>query len=246
MKHTISLAFITIILVIPAFASLKQQNEVSVYPQSDSPLQLSNVVTKWRTSTSNQSGKWYMLTVKYTSQNVSDKPIRAYTVRLFRGEFKNNNGMTSFSYPVNLGLLSSYQFRNGDIGEEGGYQKIPDDIKIAVDFVEFADGSTWGEDISKSAEQLAGLRAGAEASLEYLKNINKQNGIEAVINSLEEIKVAPPETQSNIWKRGFGLGRMIIRIRLKSVYTKQGKEAAETELEKPFDYASEQKIQLQD
>lgn len=245
MKHTIFLAFITIILVIPAFASLKQQNEVSVYQQSDSPLQISNVVTKWRTSTSNKSGKWYMLAVEYTSQNVSDKPIRAYTVRLFHGEFKNNNGMTSFSYPVNLGLLSSYQFRNGDIGE-GGYQKIPENIKIAVDFVEFADGSIWGEDISKSAEQLAGLRAGAEASLEYLKNINKQNGIEAVINSLDEIKAAPPEKQSSIWKRGFGMGRMVIRIRLKSVYTKQGKEAAEIELQKPFDYASEQKIELHD
>ncbi len=246
MKHTIFLTLFTIILFVPAFASLKQQkNEVSIYAQPDSPLQITNAVAKWRTSTSNKSGKWYMLTVEFTSQNIGDKPIRAYAMRLFHGESDNNNEISSFNYPVILGLFDQHQSRSGSIAE-GSFQKIPENIKIFVDFVEFADGSTWGEDISKSAEKLAGLRAGAEASLEYLRNINKQNNIEAVFDSPDEIKVAPPESQSDMWQRGFFLGKMITKAHLKSVYSKQGKEAAETELEKPFGYASEQQIYLHD
>lgn len=231
MKQTIFLAFITIILVIPAFAF---SNEVTVYPQPDSPLQLSNVVSKWRVSTTDKNEKWNMLTVEFTCQNVSDKSIRAYTIRQFYGEFNNNNGITSFSYPATSTLFKPYQINLEDIGE-GGFQKIPDNIKIAVDFVEFADGSTWGQDVSKSAERLAGLRAGAEASLEYLNNINRLNGIEAVIKTLDEIKVAPPETQSSIWQNGFTHGIKIISIRIKQIYEKGGNKAVETELQKPFD-----------
>ncbi len=235
MKKAIYTVFVTITFVISAFA---QQKEVSVYPQPDSPLLLSNVVSKWRISTDDKGEKWNMLVVEFSSQNVSDKSIRAYTIRQFNGEFSNNNGMTSFSYPATATFFKPYQIRSEDIGESG-LQKIPENIKIAVDFVEFADGSTWGQDISKSAQRLEGLRAGAEASLEYLKNTNKQNGIEAVIKSLDEIKVAPTETQNDIWKSGFKTGINIIKIRIKRVYETHGNNGVEIELQKPFDTFSE-------
>jgi hypothetical protein len=235
MKQTIFLAIIITLLLTPVFAFFNQQ-EVSVYNQPDSPLRLSNVVSKWRISTDDKEQEWNMLTVEFVSQNVSNKTIRAYTIRQFEGEFNKGKGLTQFSYTTTpSGLLKPNQLCNEEIGE-GGYRQIPQSIKLAVDFVEFTDGSTWGQDISESAQQLAGVRAGREAFLEHLKIINKQNGIEAVIKALDEIKdVLPPNDKSEIWKRGFRSGTSTIKFLMKSAYEKEGIKGAEIELQKSFD-----------
>lgn len=230
--------FLTIVFALFLISALdaSAQTEISIYPQPDSPLQFSNVVPKRRIMTDNQGRDWNMLSAEFISQNVSGKSIRAYAIRQFEGEFSKDLGSTIFSYSA-TGLFKPYDLRNEGIGESS-FSETSKSIKIAVDFVEFADGSVWGADISKSAQMLAGLRAGAEASLEFLKNINKQSGFETVVKSLNEIKVVPPENQSPQWSRGFGSGTSVIKNRIKNIYEKQGSKAAETELQKPFDPSS--------
>lgn len=240
MKQTMFLAIVITLFLTSAFAAFGQQ-VVSVYPQPDSPLQLSSVVLKQRTMTDDNGREWYMLSVKFVSQNVSNKTIRAYTIQEFEGDLTDKAGGTALSYsPSPLGWLKPNQLRSEGFGENSRSSEPQNQgVKLAVDFVEFTDGSTWGRDVSKSAEQIAGMRAGAKASLEYLRKINEQSGNEAVIQALDETNVLmPPENQSDIWKRGFRSGASNIKYRVKRAYENEGIKGAEAELQKPFDTSS--------
>ena len=53
--------------------------------------------------------------------------------------------------------------------------------------------------------------------------LNKQNGIESVIKTLDEVKeLLPPDNKSAIWKRGFRNGANAVRFRIKRAYEKEG------------------------
>ena len=237
MKRILPLAFILTVLISSAFASTNLQAEVTIYPQPDSPLQLSNAVPAWRTSTGREGEILTMLSIEFASQNVSDKPIRAYTIRKFEGEFDTDRGMTLFNYTAlgRNGFFKPNQIQTDGIGESG-YSKIPKRIKLAVDFVEFSDGSTWGKDLSETAQTLIGMRAAIKAALERFKIIEKQNGIASVIKSLDETNdESVSENQSTNWNKGYRLGSRIIKNRIKLAFEKEGNKAAETELQKLID-----------
>lgn len=235
MKQTILSIIVATLFLTFALETFGQQ-KVTIHEQPDSPLQLSNVVARWRKTKDIKEEEWNILTVNFISQNVSDKTIRAYTIRQFSGESGDNGGLSSFSYSLTTsGLLKPNQLLNQDIGEQG-FLNPPENIKIGVDFVEFTDGSTWGKDNSNSAQQLAGIKAGVKATLEYLREINKQNGIEAVIEELSEMKeLLPPEDKSVIWKRGYQNGVRYIKLKIKRAFEKDRIKAVEAELQNPFD-----------
>jgi hypothetical protein len=231
MKQIICLTILSTLFAINVFA----QTEVSIYPQSDSPLLLSNIVPKWRKSIDDRQQEWNMLSVEFISQNVSDKTIRSYAIRQFSGDFDKDLGLVQFSFTLkDSGLSQPNQLINEEIGEEG-FSKLSLIIKIAVDFVEFTDGSTWGNDLSNSAQQLAGVKAGVKAFLEQLNEIKKQNGIQDVIKTLDETnELLPPDDKSGNWKRGFRSGANAVKRNIKRAYEKEGINGIESELQKSF------------
>jgi len=235
MKQIILFAIVFMLLLTPVFA-LSNQPEVLVYPQPDSPVQLSSVVSKWRKSTDNAGLEWNMLTIEFSSQNVSDKAIRAYSIRHFSGEFDKDVGSVQFSFTLkDSGTFNLNHPSNEQIGEQG-FLKPPESIKLAVDFVEFTDGRVWGKDISNSAEQSSGVKAGIKTALERLKETSRQSGIEAAIKTLDEIKeLLLPDDKSVTWKRGFKGGVNNARHHIKRAYEKAGIKGAENELQKLFD-----------
>ncbi len=226
----------TLFFALDAFA----QTEVSVYPQPDSPLQILNVVPSSRKSTDDTGREWNMLTVDFTLQNVGDKTIRAYTIREFSREFDTDLGGVIFSYKLSAeGILKPNQSSNQQIGEFGSTQ-VQENFRLAVDFIEFTDGSTWGKDLSNSAQQLAGLKTGIKMVLESLKESNQQGGIEAVIKTLNEMKeLSPPDEQSATWKRGFRSGSNTMKSIIKRAYETAGKKGAEIEFQKYSDAYSD-------
>lgn len=224
---------IFILFLATVFSAFGQQ-KVSIYPQPDSPLQLSNAVPRWRTQVDFMGRQLNMLDVDLVSQNTSSKTISAYSLRIFTGEFDTDKGGVVFSYAYeNTGLLKPSQTINENTGEYG-YDEKSKSIKIAVDFVEFTDGTTWGKDLSDSAQFLAGIRAGTKAVQEHLQKMNRKKGLDAVINALDEnIEVPMPENQSGNWKKGFESGINTTKNQIKQVYEKEGKKAFEAELFKP-------------
>ena len=72
-----------------------------------------------------------------------------------------------------------------DIGAGVTYSSPIDSITVAIDFVEFEDGITWGPDIGKTKERLDSMRAGSRAAIGSLIKLMKTDGLPAVISILE-------------------------------------------------------------
>jgi len=242
MKRIIFLTIVFALFLISALDAFAQ-TEVSIYPQHYSPLQISNVVQRSEKSTDDMGREWEKLIVNFTLQNVSDKTIRAYTLREFSGEFDTDLGGVMSAYKLwGAGIFNPNQSSNEQIGESSstlvtpGSTQVRERFKLAVDFIEFTDGSTWGKDLSNSAQQIAGIKTGIKTILESLKEPNQQGGIEAVIKTLNEIKeLPPPDEERATWKRGFRIGANNIKSRLKRVYETEGKKGTEIELKRSFD-----------
>lgn len=222
------------ILFLTSVITTSGQEKVSIYPQPGSPLQLSNPVPSWRTMVNPEGRELNMLVVDFVSENTSSKTISAYTLRIFTGEFNTDRGGVIFSYAFeNTGLIKPAQSRSENIGEYG-YDEKSKSIKIAVDFVEFTDGTTWGKDLSDSAQFLAGIRAGTKAVQEHLQKISRQRGLDAVIKALDEnSEIQMPENQSGNWKKGFETGIKTTKDQIKRVFERDGKKAFEAELARP-------------
>lgn len=109
-------------------------------------------------------------------------------------------------------------------------------VILSVDFVEFEDGTMWGADTFKMSEKLAGRRAGGKAALDKLRQLSKTRGLKVVVDSLEEnMEVAAPALESELWKEGFDEGVRIVQVTLKHAQRTKGVGALEQELSKPFD-----------
>ena len=241
MRQIFFLTFIFTLFLISvpvAFA----QTEISVYPQRDSPLQISNIVQRSETSVDELGQTWESHIVDYTIQNVSDKTVRGYTLREFNRDFDTDLGGVISSYKLSgKGIFMPSQLSNEQMGGSSRTLVSPDSPKIkqssklAIDFIEFADGSTWGKDLSDSAQLFAGIRGGTKKVLENLKKSNQQGGIESVIKTLNEMKeLTSPDDQNEKWKRGFRIGSNNMKSQLKRAYESGGNKGVEDELQKSF------------
>ncbi|HKC62927.1 MAG TPA: hypothetical protein VKB86_04785 [Pyrinomonadaceae bacterium] len=175
----------------------------------------------------------------YTVTNASDKPIRAYTIQ--ESVSRGGGGPIVGISLTNLPAVKLFLKPNETKQEEGGvgrvYQSPPDKVELAVDFVEFADGTRWGNDTSKSGERLDGFRAGGKAAIKKYREILVTDGAKGLEQALEDTNLIQPEGQSksSVWADGFNSGVSIVKSRLSAAKTKGGQDEIKRELEKPFD-----------
>ncbi len=235
MKHSSLLAIFLFIFLTSVFEASAQQ-EVSVYPQHDSPLQISKVSAKWGVFEISQGQQVPRLEVNYALQNVSSKTIRAYSISLVEGDFSKPDAVFYGGLAIPT-KSNQFIFPNQSKTEsivEVSTNVRQNNVKIAVAFVEFSDGSTWGSGAAHYAPMLAGFRAGVKAAYEYLQTVERNNGIDAVVKGLDELaNLSPPKEQSE--KRGsnftFRTGAKAVGRKIKEVYEKEGLKAVETELQ---------------
>jgi hypothetical protein len=235
MKHFSLVAIFLFIFLTSVFEASAQQ-EVSAYPQSDSPLQISKVSAKRGVFEISEGQQVPRLEVNYTLQNVSSKTIRAYSISLVEGDFSKPDAVFygGLAIPAKSSqFISPNQLKAGSIVEASTNVR-QNNVKIAVAFVEFSDGSTWGSGVAHYAPMLAGVRAGAKAAYEYLQTVERNDGIDAVIKALDELaNLPPPKEQSE--KQGsnftFRTGAKAVGQRIKEVYEKEGIKAVESELQ---------------
>lgn len=197
-------------------------------------------------SPSSVSTDVYKPSYTLTLTNTGKKSIRAYTLRTQTGIGEQGRQLeeSSLSHMISENLLllpgqSRQEINNGN----GTFPEPVSQILISVDFVEFSDGTTWGEDKSKSAETLAGQRAGGAAAIAYYKHkIDSGEFDPELVESGEaEILKAVDSGKSKAWKLGFQTGIGIVRGRLSR--TTGGMEAVKEELSKPFDASNGRKTQ---
>jgi hypothetical protein len=103
-----------------------------------------------------------MLEVYFTVTNVGSRPVRAYTVRVVYGvETQEGGGCYLNDIEKRGKILQPGQSAGRSTWRPAQPDNPQPAVELALDFVEFTDGGTWGTDTCQSAERLKGLRAGA-------------------------------------------------------------------------------------
>jgi hypothetical protein len=184
----------------------KESLVVNVQRQPGAPLTFSSLVVE---STNPREPK-----VSYFVTNSSGKAISAYVVRYIVSVDQSKDESSELHY----GFSSDSVLQVGRV-ETGSFEgrefaKTVDSLTLSLDFVEFTDGATWGADIFKSSEQLAGMRAGAEAELAGLKKVRLSDGMTGVQRILPSFEPSVPKDHSSEWIKGFQSGAATTRARL--------------------------------
>ena len=197
--------------------------EVSIRPQSDSPLRVSFVGE----SPEELKTPHVLLAV----ENVSAKPISVYSIgcklTVWGEEVTPGVGATSVA-PVSV-------LNPGDRRSVGVPNPERNPVHVWVDFVEFTDGTTWGPDATKYSEHLAGRRAGARAEADRLRELLRAGGGQAFADALESTAAGlkHPAGGSKQWEDGFSVGAMLKRGQVRRAYLRSGRAGAESELRQP-------------
>jgi len=176
----------------------------------------------------------------YSVTNRVEKPIIAYAIR---ETVKLGSGTpivgTSFVHlPSETLILRPHESRQEDGGFGKASDRAPSEINISVDFVEFADGTRWGEDVGKSGDRLDGQRAGGEAAIKRYREALSTQGLQGLEIALDNPNLVQPQrgtTDSTDWREGFVQGVSVVKQRLIRAKVKDGQAGVAVELTKPFD-----------
>lgn len=209
----------------------RERPAVNVQEVPDGPLHIS-AETKWATPDQQ------MLEVYFTVKNVGQKPIRAYTVRVIQGLEALEGGGCFLN---NAGKPGKILQPNQSAGRST-WRPVPSSdplpaVDLALDFVEFTDGSVWGGDACQSAERLSGLRAGARVAKVKFKRELDEKGVDALLGRLytDDPELAPPEGHSDAWKAGFRGAINSLRERIRRAKEEGGEPEIHDTLNRPFD-----------
>lgn len=167
-----------------------------VLPQNDSPINIT-IINVDNSPISNQ-------TINFSLQNISKLPIIAYTIIVSNQDAKGKI-ITDF-LPVKSFEVNSAHQDQLDIEREN--IKPSGTISFSIDYVEFEDGSSWGEDTQGQSEHIYGGHTGVESAIKELRELaskSQTNKLHTLLEKdLADINPAlPNETQNEKWKKGF-------------------------------------------
>lgn len=203
--------------------------DITIKKQPGAPIRISSA----KVDTATEHGPRIEIVVS----NSIDKTVSAYAIRydyLYGRKKVTSSFLTSFD-SIDAALKPGTSVND----EQGGIEisEPLEKVVLSVDFVEFLDGSVWGPDIYRSAERLAGQRAGAQAAAEYLLKILKERGPNTVMTTLEQENFGPnpPQDKQPRWIEGYSVGLNIVRERLRQNAATQTANAIEQILMQPID-----------
>lgn len=125
----------------------------------------------------------------YTVTNVSGKDVRAYTLSIkfidINGAVVSSNNKTAIR---GLGPGGATVYKPGEIMAGNlGRLRVSGGIRAyagTLDYVLFADGTSWGPDKFKTSLEIQGMLNGRRAALEGLKDMLARQGPDAVVTYL--------------------------------------------------------------
>jgi hypothetical protein len=184
-----------------------QSPNVFVENQAGSPLRIVLVEIKTEPGTTE---------LVFELTNTSTKLIRAYAIQQKVASGEKQRKESVFNDLSLAGLSLSPESSRKEITTIEVLDPKPT-IALSVDFVEFADGSTWGIDNSASAERLKGQRTGFKSLNNLYSETYKKEGAVGLTKALESAsQFSPvPDGYSSEWKAGFRTGQRIAAGRLK-------------------------------
>ena len=197
---------------------LRQPPKIDLHP--DSPLVVSNA--RYYSFMSIGSGVGGVLRFEVT--NRSNKVIHSYDCRYY-SPVPVGNG--SYGSNPEEGLLPG-QSRDDSIS---AHEYAP--LTLTIDFVQFADGTTWFSSSPQSTVKPDGLRAGAKAAASYLSTVMSRDGTQTVMDTLPRIHADVREPDGRATNPDFGIfgfycGVTNIAVRVEHEYKDGGAQGVET------------------
>jgi hypothetical protein len=163
----------------------------AIEQQSDSPLVIRNprYYSHW------SWGYGIGATLDCNGVNVSQKPIHSFMTS-HRSAEPWDTGASLIQPESALKPGDSMSMKDSVSGKSK--------IALTVDFVQFADGTTWYSNDGQKYVHPEGVRAGAQDAAEHLIKVLESSGPEAVLKSLPRIHADVSDRMSTINTWGFG------------------------------------------
>jgi hypothetical protein len=199
---------------------------VTVQPQMGTPL----VISAPRIVSGNQEYK----EVAFDLINVSDKPIRAYAIKQEVAVAGTPPSGTALF--INLDLTNSPRLPVNQLTTTfNTFDLIPSKeahVSLSIEYVEFSDGTSWGPDSAKYADQSAGQRAAMLILSKRLRSFLSAGNPDEVMSAIETAaaSIEPPAGRSDEWKGAFRSAGNSIVSRLKRAQAKGGLNLVDREL----------------
>lgn len=199
---------------------------VTVQPQMGTPL----VMSAPRIVGGNEEYK----EVAFDLINVSDKPIRAYAIKQEVAVSGSPGSATTLF--INLDLTNSPRLPVNQLTTNfHTFDLVPSKeahVSLSIEYVEFSDGTRWGPDSAKYADQSAGQRAAMLILSKRLRSFLSVGNPDEVMSAIETgaARIEPPADRSEEWKAAFRLARVSIVFRLKRAQAKGGLNQVDSEL----------------
>lgn len=121
--------------------------------------------------------------LRYTVTNRSAKPIHSYAIRHY-SPVPHGNGAYGSEPP---GGLAPGQSREDSLAAHDYVE-----MTLTVDFVQFADGTTWLSEAPGATVKPQGVEAGAKEAAAQLRRVFEREGASAVIEMLPRIHAEVP------------------------------------------------------
>ncbi len=171
-------------------------------------------------------------------KNVGDKPVTAYATTWLDLSLPNSNkACFIYSFPGPGKILKRDKSDGKSHWSNTNSENKPPPLEFATDFVEFADGSTWGMDYCQAKEHLDGYRAGARAARTLFKSTVGEVGGEQFIAEISKgpVQIDVPVGHSDRWRDSFRSGIEAMRTSVLRAYQERGLPEIDIELNRPID-----------
>jgi hypothetical protein len=158
--------------------------------------------------------------------NRSDKPIHSYQCRWYSPNQMGNGAYGAWANSQEANLLPG-QPTEGGISAHEYFE-----LTLTMDFVQFADGTTWFSTSPEATVKPEGLEAGAKAAAEYLRKVLEREGAAAVIRELPRIQADVPSVgfspeENKFGTFGFYCGVTNMAVRIRHAYEEGGLQRVE-------------------
>jgi hypothetical protein len=150
-------------------------------------------------------------------ENRSDRTVRAFAIRYeWHAGAAKGSGTKVSHRPMTRSGIAPGQTCTDSIG--GFSVEIPiERVELFVDYVDFTDGNSWGDDLGGSAVVLAGERAGMRAVVEYARTALNKGGPESVREMLDSdlTELPSPVDKPERWLSGYRSGKQVMQSYLR-------------------------------
>jgi hypothetical protein len=224
LRHPVILTSLAALFLICTYSAVLAQAD-TVNKQKNFPLEIAQQIDSPLTITPTvvEVLQPEVLTYRFTVKNLGDKKVEGFAISRST-EANDLRELTVFISPLAVGddVDGWTNAIKADMNPESK-------ILLAVDYVVFADGTSWGKDSRKESIFISAYPEGQKKALSEVKELIDKLDEPALARLLDRDltitkldSLGMDKSKPDKWKSGYAAGYQIVLFELKTIYKKQG------------------------